>query len=176
MTRLGIALILTLLAISPATAGDLRAGAASVKITPDVYRAVIDEAHKQGLRLFVHYFYLDDAKDLLRSGADLLAHSVRDKPIDNELISLLKEHNVPYCATLTRELSTFVYEPIRWNQRFGWRPLCAQERLGYFHFWRQVGRRMNIRDVPADYDAFECYNREYERKHFRFTEANARVV
>src|SRR5213082_454885 len=36
-------------------------------------------------------------------------------------------------------LSTFVYEPIRWNQRFGWRPLCAQERLGYFHFWRQVG-------------------------------------
>ena len=83
---------------------------ASVKITPDVYRAVIDEAHKQGLRLFVHYFYLDDAKDLLRSGADLLAHSVRDKPIDNELISLLKEHNVPYCATLTRELSTFVYE------------------------------------------------------------------
>ncbi len=82
----------------------------SVKITPDVYRAVIDEAHQRGLRLFVHYFYLDDAKDLLRSGADLLAHSVRDKPIDNELISLLKEHNVPYCPTLTRELSTFVYE------------------------------------------------------------------
>jgi imidazolonepropionase-like amidohydrolase len=67
----------------------------SVKITPDVYRAVIDEAHKQGLRLFVHYFYLDDAKDLVRSGADLLAHSVRDRPIDNELIALLKEHNVP---------------------------------------------------------------------------------
>jgi imidazolonepropionase-like amidohydrolase len=82
----------------------------SVKITPDVYKAVIDEAHKQGLRLFVHYFYLDDAKDLLRSGADLLAHSVRDKPVDNELIALLKERNVPYCPTLTRELSTFVYE------------------------------------------------------------------
>ena len=60
----------------------------SVKITPDVYRAVIDEAHKQGLRLFVHYFYLDDAKDLLRSGADMLAHSIRDKPIDAELIAL----------------------------------------------------------------------------------------
>jgi imidazolonepropionase-like amidohydrolase len=82
----------------------------STKITPDVYRAVIDEAHQRGLRLFVHYFYLDDAKDLLRSGADLLAHSVRDRPIDNELIALLKEHNVPYCPTLTRELSTFIYE------------------------------------------------------------------
>jgi hypothetical protein len=42
-------------------------------------------------------------------------------------------------------LSTFVYEPIRWNARFGWRPLCEQERLGYFHFWREVGRRMNIK-------------------------------
>jgi imidazolonepropionase-like amidohydrolase len=79
------------------------------KITPDVYKAVIDEAHKRGLRLFVHYFYLDDAKDLVRSGADLLAHSVRDKPIDDEFIALMKQRNIPYCPTLTREMSTFIY-------------------------------------------------------------------
>jgi hypothetical protein len=72
-------------------------------------------------------------------------------------------------------LSTFVYEPIRWNERFGWRPLCAQERLGYFHFWREVGRRMNIRAVPDSYDVFERFNRDYERQHFRYTESNARV-
>jgi len=72
-------------------------------------------------------------------------------------------------------LSTFIYEPIRWNARFGWRPLCEHERLGYFHFWRAVGHRMNIRDIPADYDEFERFNREYERKHFRYTESNARV-
>ena len=82
----------------------------SMKMTPDVYRAVIDEAHKRGLRLFAHYFYLDDAKDLIRSGADFLAHSVRDKPVDDEFIGLLKKHNVPYCPTLTREVSTFIYE------------------------------------------------------------------
>ena len=35
-------------------------------------------------------------------------------------------------------LSTFVYEPIRWNARFGWRPLVEQERLATFHFWRAV--------------------------------------
>jgi imidazolonepropionase-like amidohydrolase len=80
------------------------------KITPEVYRAVIEETHRRGLRLFVHYFYLDDAKDLLRSGADMLAHSVRDKDVDAELIKLMKERGVPYCPTLTRELSTFVYE------------------------------------------------------------------
>src|SRR5262245_5558751 len=72
-------------------------------------------------------------------------------------------------------LSTFVYEPIRWNERFGWRPLCEQERLGYFHFWREVGRRMNIRDIPSDFDTFERFNREYEQEHYRFTEANQRV-
>ncbi len=82
------------------------------KITPDVYRAVIDEAHRRGLRLFVHYFYLDDAKDLLRSGADMLAHSVRDKDVDDEFLALIRKRGVPYCPTLTRELSTFVYEDV----------------------------------------------------------------
>lgn len=80
------------------------------KITPDVYRAVIGEAHKRGLRLFAHYFYLEDAKDLLRAGADMLAHSVRDQDVDDEFIRLVKQRDVPYCPTLTRELSTFVYE------------------------------------------------------------------
>ena len=79
------------------------------KITPDVYRAVIQEAHSRGLRLFVHFFYLDDAKDLLRSGGDLLAHSVRDKPVDDEFLRLVKARDVPYCPTLTREISTFIY-------------------------------------------------------------------
>jgi hypothetical protein len=72
-------------------------------------------------------------------------------------------------------LSTFIYEPIRWNARFGWRPMCDAERLGYFYFWREIGRRMNIRDIPADYGALEAFNRDYESRHYRFTEANRRV-
>lgn len=72
-------------------------------------------------------------------------------------------------------LSTFAFEPIRWNARFGWRPMCEAERLAMFHFWREVGCRMGIRDIPGDYAEFERYNIEYERRHFRFTEANRRV-
>ena len=72
-------------------------------------------------------------------------------------------------------LSTFIYEPIRWNARFGWRPMCEQERLSYFLFWREVGRRMNIKKLPADYDSFERFNRDYEHSHYRFTESNRRV-
>ena len=72
-------------------------------------------------------------------------------------------------------LSTFIYEPIRWNAKFGWRPMIEAERLGHFHFWREVGRRMNIQAIPEDYDEFEAFNRDYEATQFRFTDANNRV-
>jgi hypothetical protein len=72
-------------------------------------------------------------------------------------------------------LSTFVYEPIRWNARYGWRLMCEQERLGMFYFWREVGRLMSIRDVPEDYAAFEHFNTEYEREHVRPAATNHRV-
>jgi hypothetical protein len=72
-------------------------------------------------------------------------------------------------------LSTFAFEPIRWNARFGWRPMCEAEKLAMFHFWAEVGRRMNIREIPDTRDAFERYNVEYERDRFRFAESNRRV-
>jgi imidazolonepropionase-like amidohydrolase len=83
---------------------------ATAKMPPEVYRAVIDEAHRLGHRVAAHIFYLDDAKDLLRAGVDFIAHSVRDREIDEEFISLMKKREIPYCPTLTRELATFVYE------------------------------------------------------------------
>jgi imidazolonepropionase-like amidohydrolase len=61
------------------------------KLPPALYRAIIDEAHKNHLRAVAHIFDLADAKDLLRSGIDGFAHGVRDKDIDNEFIQLLKE-------------------------------------------------------------------------------------
>jgi hypothetical protein len=72
-------------------------------------------------------------------------------------------------------LSTFVYEPIRWNARFGWRPLVEQERLATFHFWRAVGSRMAIKEIPQGYDELERFNVEYEQANFRRTEAGMRV-
>jgi imidazolonepropionase-like amidohydrolase len=80
------------------------------KMTPEVFTAVIDEAHRRGLRVAAHIFYLDDAKALLKAGVDMIAHSVRDREVDDEFIALMKARDVPYCPTLTRELSTFVYE------------------------------------------------------------------
>jgi hypothetical protein len=72
-------------------------------------------------------------------------------------------------------LSTFVFEPIRWNRLFGWRSMSDSERLGLFHFWRAAGERMGIRDIPGDYDAFERFSRAYEAAHFRYADSNRRV-
>jgi imidazolonepropionase-like amidohydrolase len=82
----------------------------SPKMPPEVYRAVIDEAHRLNLRVAVHLFYLSDAKLVLDSGADLIAHSVRDRDVDAALLAALKEAGVCLCPTLMREVSIFVYE------------------------------------------------------------------
>jgi hypothetical protein len=69
-------------------------------------------------------------------------------------------------------LSTFVFEPIRWNERFGWRPLHRNEKLASFYFWREIARRMAIKDLPADYETFERYHDEFAREHYRFAPEN----
>lgn len=83
---------------------------ASQKMPSDIYAAAIDTAHERGLRLAAHLYYLGDAKRLVEAGADLIAHSVRDEAVDDQLVALLKENDVCYCPTLMREVSTFVYE------------------------------------------------------------------
>ena len=60
------------------------------KLTPDLYGAVIDEAHKRSLRVTAHLFTLEDGKGLLRAGLDAFAHGVRDKDIDDEFVRLIK--------------------------------------------------------------------------------------
>lgn len=72
-------------------------------------------------------------------------------------------------------LSTFVFEPIRWNRRFGWRPLTEQERLSSFYYWREVARRMSITDLPDSIDEFEDFNVAYERREFRYGDDGRRV-
>jgi imidazolonepropionase-like amidohydrolase len=59
---------------------------------PAIYEAVIDEAHKNSIRVIAHTNLLKHAKGLVRAGADGFAHMVRDRvsEIDDELIQLLK--------------------------------------------------------------------------------------
>ena len=65
------------------------------KLEPEVYRAIIDEAHARGMRVTSHLGStsgLADAKDLLRAGVDGFAHTVRDRDIDEEYMALVREY------------------------------------------------------------------------------------
>jgi imidazolonepropionase-like amidohydrolase len=79
------------------------------KMSPEIYQAVIDEAHKDGFRTAAHVVLLDDAKGVLRAGVDYIAHSVRDREVDDEFIGLMKKNHAFYCPTLTREVAVFTY-------------------------------------------------------------------
>jgi imidazolonepropionase-like amidohydrolase len=82
----------------------------SPKMPEEIYRAAIKRAHELGYKMATHMYYLDDARKLLDAGSDMMAHSVRDLPVDDAFIQLIKQKKACYCPTLTRELSTFVYE------------------------------------------------------------------
>ena len=72
-------------------------------------------------------------------------------------------------------LSTFIYEPIRWIDKYGWRPTCEVEKRGYYFFWREVGKRMGMRDIPPSYEEFGQWKADFERKHFVFADTNNRI-
>jgi imidazolonepropionase-like amidohydrolase len=79
------------------------------KMSPEVYKAVIDEAHEKGLRAAAHVYYLSDAKQLVTDGADVLGHGVRDVPVDDEFIALMKAHGTWYIPTLGLDESFYRY-------------------------------------------------------------------
>jgi imidazolonepropionase-like amidohydrolase len=79
------------------------------KLTPDVYGAIIDEAHKNHLRTFCHMFTLDDSKELMRRGLDVLAHSVRDKEVDDEFLALARDKKVIQIPTLVGHAQNIMY-------------------------------------------------------------------
>jgi imidazolonepropionase-like amidohydrolase len=82
----------------------------SRKMPEAAWRAAIETAHARKLPIAVHIYWLADAKATLLAGADMIAHSVRDVPVDDQFINALKSRDVCYSPTFTRELSTFIYD------------------------------------------------------------------
>lgn len=71
------------------------------KMPPDIYKAIIDEAHNRGLRVAAHVYHLDDARTLVADHVDVLAHSVRDGYVDDALVTQMKTNQVAYIPTLS---------------------------------------------------------------------------
>ncbi|HWW97999.1 MAG TPA: amidohydrolase family protein [Edaphobacter sp.] len=82
---------------------------AAPEMTPEIYKAVIDEAHQKHVRVAAHEYALEDARQLVADGVDVLAHSVRDQVVDDAFIQAMKQHKVWYVPTFTVDESFFVY-------------------------------------------------------------------
>jgi imidazolonepropionase-like amidohydrolase len=79
------------------------------KLSPDIYKVVVNEAHKNNLKVFAHVFALADAKDLVAAGVDGLLQSIRDREVDDALIADMKSKNVFLTPTLTAHEARFIY-------------------------------------------------------------------
>lgn len=94
------------------------------------------------------------------------------------LVRMNKQHgrfripNDEYLYTL----STFIFEPVRWNEKYGWRPLAEAEKLAGYYYWVEVGRRMGILDIPATYAEYERFNRDFEVAEFRYSPDNEAIA
>jgi imidazolonepropionase-like amidohydrolase len=64
------------------------------KLSPALYRSVIDEAHRNGIRVMAHVFYQADARDLVDAGVDGFLHLVRDEEMDDALVRMMKDKRV----------------------------------------------------------------------------------
>jgi imidazolonepropionase-like amidohydrolase len=79
------------------------------KVTPEFCTAVLEQARKHGKLTFAHVYDLADAKMLVEQGLNVLAHNVRDREVDAEFITMLKQRNVTLIPTLIRDELLFAY-------------------------------------------------------------------
>jgi imidazolonepropionase-like amidohydrolase len=143
------------------------------KMAPAASRAAIARAHERGLLVAAHVYYLSDAMDLLRSGVDFIAHSVRDREADDDFISLMLERNVCYSPTLMREVSTFVYqrEPAFFADSF----FLAEADAAVVAALREPDRQQRVRQDRAA----QTYQRQLEvakRNVKRLRDAGVRIA
>jgi imidazolonepropionase-like amidohydrolase len=84
-------------------------GPPATKMKPEIYKSIINEAHKHNLRVLAHVYNLSDARNLVASGLDIFGHSVRDSVFDDALIAQMKSKNIPYIPTLALDKMAYVY-------------------------------------------------------------------
>jgi hypothetical protein len=73
-------------------------------------------------------------------------------------------------------LSAIVVVPIRFMDRYGWRRAFEHERIASAEFYRQMGRLMGVRGIPADFAEFEAYMQDYERVNFVFSDEARELI
>lgn len=138
---------------------------ANERVSSETIGTVMELAEAAGKRVTTHIFYLEDAKEVLRAGSGLIAHSVRDQPVDEEFLDLMRETGVCYVPTLVREISTFVYgdEPEFFEDPF----FLKEADPAVLEQLRDPERMASVRESPAA---------QGYREHYPIAMANLKAV
>lgn len=84
-------------------------GGGSPKLSPPISTAIITEAHRHNLQTAAHLYYVSDAHELVDAGLDLIAHSIRDKEVDDTLLKKMREKGIIYIPTLSLDEYAYIY-------------------------------------------------------------------
>ena len=126
--------------------------------------ALLDETGEFRLRTQKRY---DDTVLLLSE----VAEQGPDSPTGRAAVRRINQIHARFAISnddMLYTLGTFVFVPLRWLDRWGWRPLTRVERQGSFHYYRRLGALMNIRDIPTELEDFERWFDAYEDAHLAY--------
>lgn len=84
-------------------------GGGSPKLSPPVSTRIIQEAHRHNLQAAAHLYYVSDAHTLVDADLDLIAHSIRDKEVDDVLLQKMKKKGTIYIPTLSLDEYAYIY-------------------------------------------------------------------
>ncbi|KAI4525510.1 hypothetical protein K525DRAFT_191368 [Schizophyllum commune Loenen D] len=73
-------------------------------------------------------------------------------------------------------LSLFIFEPLTWAENYGWRPCSELEKHAWFVYWSEIGKRMNIQDIPETLEELKQWSMDYEEKHLVPSPTNFEVA
>ncbi|KAJ7611171.1 hypothetical protein FB45DRAFT_993325 [Roridomyces roridus] len=73
-------------------------------------------------------------------------------------------------------LGLFMFEPTTWAKKWGWRELSPLEKYASYVYWCEIGRKLNITDIPSSPEAFKAWIEEYESAHMLPAESNHSVA
>jgi imidazolonepropionase-like amidohydrolase len=142
------------------------------RMPPAVFRAIIDEAHKHGLRVNAHVFYLSDARDLVDAGVDGFAHLVRDREMDDDLVTAIVRRNVYVMPNLGgAERTTHAASP-PWLASWVTGPLLLRDTVAS----NVIQRMTDARREPADADASRRRYAILQRSLAKLNAAGARIM
>jgi hypothetical protein len=77
---------------------------------------------------------------------------------------------------LLHTLAMFVLEPIRWFKRYEWRPITELEKVAIYTYWKEIGNRMGIKDIPETLEELEAWVTKYEETNVYFLENNRKYA